>query len=331
MKLRRLPINEAPPISDYLPDEFKQQARSSAVTQNPAERQEKMSQMMRAMMELPSSESANKEELEDLAVEALFRMYPDLEEMVVDGKIIIDAKLGSGGGGRITQQSYSPAELEKVKEKNPQFSELQKKRHYINAMTQGKSWVDGFNYVTVFMADELSDIDPNLYDKYRDFTKGISDYYWVNSDMLERMASQASGRLAYVDVQPTPDGKIKIEARAPFLPLLVHELIKGAEYYKSAFSLPKDPELRKALVKTTDIHKHEIQNMNYGRAIVNKMRELLNKYVNGYKPYMEVHVVSQLEMLPEGDFNQIMDGIVNNDNKMIMRFAAFAEKIVKEL
>jgi len=286
---------------------------------------------MRAMMELPSSESANKEELEDLAVEALFRMYPDLEEMVVDGKIIIDAKLGSGGGGRITQQSYSPAELEKVKEKNPQFSELQKKRHYINAMTQGKSWVDGFNYVTVFMADELSDIDPNLYDKYRDFTKGISDYYWVNSDMLERMASQASGRLAYVDVQPTPDGKIKIEARAPFLPLLVHELIKGAEYYKSAFSLPKDPELRKALVKTTDIHKHEIQNMNYGRAIVNKMRELLNKYVNGYKPYMEVHVVSQLEMLPEGDFNQIMDGIVNNDNKMIMRFAAFAEKIVKEL
>ena len=331
MKLRRLPINEAPPISDYLPDEFKQQARSSAVTQNPAERQEKMSQMMRAMMELPSSESANKEELEELAVEALFRMYPDLEEMVVDGKIIIDAKLGSGGGGRITQQSYSPAELEKVKEKNPQFSELQKKRHYINAMTQGKSWVDGFNYVTVFMADELSDIDPNLYDKYRDFTKGISDYYWVNSDMLERMASQASGRLAYVDVQPTPDGKIKIEARAPFLPLLVHELIKGAEYYKSAFSLPKDPELRKALVKTTDIHKHEIQNMNYGRAIVNKMRELLNKYVNGYKPYMEVHVVSQLEMLPEGDFNQIMDGIVNNDNKMIMRFAAFAEKIVKEL
>jgi hypothetical protein len=329
--MKRRFLNEAPPIGDYLPDEFKQQARRSSTTEDPREAQQKMMQMGRAMSELPRIESKDKEKLEELAVEALFRMYPDLEDMVNQGSIVIDAKLGQGSGGRTTPQTMSPTELSKVKEKNPQFSQLEKKRHYINAMTQGKSWIEGFNYVTNFMDEELDAINPQLYSQYRDFTRGISDYYWMNADMLERMASQASGRIAYVDVTPTADGKIKIEARAPFLPLLVHELVKGAEYYKSAFSLPKDNELRKALVKTTDVHKHEIQNMNYGRAIVNKMREILNSHVKGYKPYMEVHIVSDFEMLPEDDFIEMMDGIVNNDNRAIMRFAVFAEKVVKKL
>lgn len=329
--MRKNIINEKSPIGDYLPDEFKQQARRDATTQNPSEMQQKVSAMYSAMSELPRMESQNKTELEELAVEALFRMYPDLEDMVNQGKIIIDAKLGQGSGGRTTSQTYPESELKKVKEKNPQFTELQKKRHYQNAITQGKAWIEGFNYVTFFMEDELESIDPKLYEKYRDFAKGISDFYWMNSSNLERMASQASGRIAYVDVQPTGDGKIKIEARAPFLSLLVHELVKGAEYYKSAFSLPKDPELRKALVKTTDTHKHEIQNMNYGRAIVNKMRQILSNQVKGYKPYMEVHIVSELDMLPENEFNEIMDGIVQNNQKAIIKFAVMAEKIVKEL
>lgn len=329
--MKRITINEKSPIGDYLPDEFKQQARQDATSQNPSEVQQKISKLFSAMSELPGIESSNKKELEDLAVEALFRMYPDLEDMVNQGRIIIDAKLGQGSGGRITNQSYPESELKKIKEKNPQFSELQKKRHYQNAIVQGKSWIEGFNYVTFFMEDEIESINPKLYEKYRDFAKGISDYYWMNASNLERMASQASGRIAYVDVQPTGDGKIKIEARAPFLPLLVHELVKGAEYYKSAFSLPKDPELRKALVKTTDTHKHEIQNMNYGRAIVNKMRQILSNKVNGYKPYMEVHIVSDLDMLPETEFNQIMDGIVQDDQQMITKFVIFAEKVVKEL
>lgn len=318
------------PVGDYLPDEFKRSARESGMIQDPAEKREKQQAMMSAMSQLPQIERANKSELEDLAVEAVFRIYPDLKTMVDAGKIVIDAKLESSSG-RFTSQSVPQSQIEKVKEKNPNFSELQKKRNYINAITQGKSWIEGFNYVTNFMDEELDQINPQLYDKYRDFTRGISDFYWSNADMLERMAANSTGRMAYVDVTRTGDGKVKIEARAPFLPLLVHELVKGAEYMKSAYSLPKDPELRQALLKTTDTHKHEIQNMNYGRSIVNKMRSILGTRVNGYEPYMEVHIVSELEMLPETEFNRIMDGIISDDKDAMREFVVFAERVVKEM
>lgn len=329
MAIRRR-IHEAP-VGDYLPDEFKNQARQAGTTQDRQEKMQKMGNLMRVMNELPGVERENKQELEELAQEAVFRIYPALKQMVDSGKVIIDAKIVSSPGGRQTPQNISPREVEKVKEKNPNFSALEKKRHFQNAQTQARAWIDGFNYVTNFMDEELDAIDPQLYNKYRDFTKGISDFYWDNADMLERMASMGAGRIAYCDVLPMVGGKVKIEARAPHFPLLVHELIKGAEYYKTAHSLPKDPELRKALVKSTDTHKHEIQNMNFGRELVNRMRNILGTKVNGYKPYMEIHISTQMDNLPEDEYNEFMDAIVNNDTQGINEFVKFAENIVRQL
>ena len=80
-------------------------------------------------------------------------------------------------------------------------------------------------------------IDPSLYDSYMKFVNGASRFYWENTDMLERMASQGAGRMAYCDVYPSNEnpGTWVIEAGAPHLPLLMHELIKGAEYYESQY------------------------------------------------------------------------------------------------
>lgn len=330
MNRRRL-LYEAPPVGDYLPDEFKQQAKRAGTTQDSAEKRQKIGNMMQVMQNLPNIERSNKTELEDLAVEALYRIYPALKQMVDDGKVEMDAKIVSSPGGRQTTQTIPASEIERVKEKNPNFSALEKKRHFQNAQTQARAWIDGFNYVTNFMDEELDAINPQLYNQYRDFTKGISDFYWENADMLERMASTGAGRIAYCDVLPMEGGKVKIEARAPHFPLLLHELIKGAEYYKTAASLPKDKDLRKALVKSTDTHKHEIQNMNYGREIVNRMRGILSNRVKGYLPYMEIQISTQMDMLPEDKYNEFMDAIVNNDENGIIRFIVFAENIVKQL
>ena len=324
-------LYESPPVGDYLPDEFKQQAKLAGTTQDRDEKSQRRNKLMSVMQNLPNLERENKEELQDLAIEAIFRIYPTLKKMVDAGKVIIDAKLVSNPGGRQTQQNFPTKEIEKVKEKTPNFSALEKKRHFQNAQTQARAWIDGFNYVSNFMDEELDAIDPQLYDKYRDFTKGISDFYWDNADMLERMASNGAGRIAYCDVLPMEDGKVKIEARAPHFPLLVHELVKGAEYYKTAASLPKDPEVRQAIIKSTDTHKHEIQNINYGREIVNRMRGILAKRVKGYLPNMEIQISTQMDMLPEDKYNEYMDAIVNNDNDGILGFIIFAEKIVKQL
>lgn len=328
--MRKKNLFEAP-IADYLPDEFKQFARQSAKESEEAGTPANTMEFQRLMMGLPSIERANKNELVDLAVKSFYEMYPDIESWVKQGRIIVDADLGGGSGGRSLPQTISPQQIEKAKELDPDFEERVKMRHYQNAFTQGKAWVNGFNYVFK-IEDELENIDPRLYDMYRSFGKGASKFYWENTEMLERMAAQATGRVAYCDVTFQPDGKVKIEARAPVFPLLLHELVKGGEYYRSLFSLPKNREVSKVLTSTTDVHKHEIKNMNYGRAIVNRIREILNNKVKGYTPDMEPHLMSELEdELSPKEFNEIMDGIVKNDDKKILNFIVKCERIVKEL
>jgi len=174
MKRRRL-IYEAP-VSDYLPDEFKNQARLAGTSANRQEKMQKLQALQTAMYSIPNLEKDKKEELEELAVNVVLDKYPSLKKMVDVGKIIIDAKIGGGGGGRTTSQHVEPSFLKKQKEKNPNFSSLEKKRHFQNAQTQGRAWIDGFNSI-LFVEDELDSIDPKLYDTYRDFTKGWVEWH----------------------------------------------------------------------------------------------------------------------------------------------------------
>jgi hypothetical protein len=282
------------------------------------------------MFTAPQLEGDDKQKLVSLAKKALFRIYPDLKEAVKGGHVIIDADLSGGSGGRTTPQKISPSEVERVSTKYPQFSELKKKREYTNAMTQGKSWDTGFNYIYA-LRDELENINPELYDTYVDFIEGASEYYFNNTEQLERMASQTSGRVAYVDVSRDEDGTVRIEARAPLFPLLLHELVKGAEYFRSSHSLPKEKELRQTLLKTTDTHKGEIQSMNYGRFIVRKMREFLGDNVSEYQPSIEVNIVNELESLPEREFNELMDGFLNNEQAAYNKLKRLAEDVIKDL
>jgi hypothetical protein len=110
----------------------------------------------------------------------------------------------------------------------------------------------------------------------------------------------------------------------------MHELVKGAEYYKSMFSLPKDAELRKAIVKSADTHKHEIQNMNFGREIVNRLRNIFST-IDGYRPNMEIYISTQMDELNENEYNEYMDAVVNNDQSGIDKLKSFAKKIVDRL
>lgn len=316
-------------LSDFLPDEFKKKSKESAL-ERVREKGASSSKFVNSMFTAPQLEGADKQKLVSLAKKALFRIYPDLKEAVRGGHVIIDADLSGGSGGRTTPQKISPSEVERVSTKYPQFAELKKKREYTNAMTQGKSWDTGFNYIYA-LRDELESINPELYDTYVDFIEGASEYYFNNTEQLERMAAQTSGRVAYVDVTRDDDGTVRIEARAPLFPLLLHELVKGAEYFRSSHSLPKEKELRQTLLKTTDTHKGEIQSMNYGRFIVRKMREFLGDNVSEYQPSMEVNIVNELESLPEREFNELMDGFLNNEQAAYNKLKRLAEDVIKDL
>jgi hypothetical protein len=81
----------------------------------------------------------------------------------------------------------------------------------------------------------------------------------------------------------------------------------------------------------TDVHKHEIQNMNYGRALWSKIRYLLEEFVSGYDTSMENDLAFELEGLGPQVYNKFMDGIVSDNNKIIQEFIAKCEEIVEHL
>ena len=272
------------------------------------------------------------QDIKELAIKSFFKLRPWVKKFVDKGKVELDVELGMGQGGRMKPQTANRREVESAMEKDPEFEDSIKKRNFTNARTQGKAWLDGFGAIKK-MESEIKSIDPSLYDNYSKFVSGASRFYWENSDMLERMASSGAGRVAYCDVYPSKSkpGTWVFEVRAPHLPLLMHELIKASEYYESLFSLPKDVDLGNTIMNVADTHKHEIQNMNYGRFLWSKIRYFLEEFVDGYDSSMESDLTMMIEDLPAKDYNRFMDGIVNDDNKIIGEFIKFCEDAVKEL
>lgn len=316
-------------LSDFLPDEFKKKSKESAL-ERVREKGASTGKFVNAMFTAPQLEGTDKQKLVSLAKKSLFKLYPDLKEAVNSGHVIIDADLSGGSGGRKTSQKISPSEVERISTKYSEFPELKKKREYQNAMTQGQAWDTGFNYIYA-LRDELENINPELYDTYVDFIEGASEYYFNNTEQLERMASQTSGRVAYVDVSRDEDGTVRIEARAPLFPLLLHELVKGAEYFRSSRFLPKEKELRQTLLKTTDTHKGEIQSMNYGKAIIRVMKDFFAKEIPSYQPIMFVHIANEIDSLPAREFNELMDGLVKEEKSALDKLKRLAEDVIKDL
>jgi hypothetical protein len=321
------------PVGDYLPDEFKKGAREASrrIYDDPTNPAPSSNEVGMLMMGLPRMEEGKQQQLLSLAMNTFYEMYPEIKKLVDKGKIKMDVALGSAGG-RMKKQQPSKSEIEKAKKEDPEFEERIKQRHFINAKTQGKAWLDGFGSIKK-MEDKIKAIDPNLYKNYDGFVRGASRYYWENSEFLEKMASSGAGRMAYCDVylDKSNPGTWIIEVRAPHLPLLMHELVKGANYYDSLFSLPGKKELGDTLMNITDVHKHEIQNMNFGRSVVSKIRYILEEFVSGYDPSMESDLTFQIEALGPKIYNRYMDGIVNDSNKIIREFIAKCEEIVESL
>lgn len=322
------------PVSDYLPDEFKKKSKeaSQRLYDDPSDPSLSTSDTIGLMYNTPNYERGKGQQLVNLAVETFYDMYPRIKKLVDQGKIRMDVGLSTQPGGRMKTQTPSQTTINKMSEEDPEFEERVKQRHFINAKTQGKAWLDGFGAIKK-VKGKLDSIDPKLFPVYDTLVKGLSRYYWENTEKLEQLASEGSLRVAYCDVYPdkTKQGVWVIEVRAPIFPLLMHELVKGAEYYDSLFSLPGKKELGDVLMSVTDVHKHEIQNMNYGRALWSKIRYFLEEFVDGYDVSMENDLAFELEGLGPKVYNRYMDGIVNDDNKVIGEFITKCEEIVKTL
>lgn len=326
------------PISDFLPDDVKSRIERTAknLYDNPENKAPSSQEFSSLMFNLPSVESQHRDDLQRLALVTFFNMYPHIKKGVDSGKIKVNAILGQGSGGRKMSQETPTSKIEKVKQEDSNFDERVKQRHIQNALTQGAAWRDGFNSVNS-IENELNSIDPRLVDLYTKFGAGASRFYWENTAQLERMAQSVTGRVAYCDVYLNKDGVWVIDAAAPNFPLLMHELVKGARYYDSIFTLPKNKEVGDTVMSVADAHKHEIKNMNYGRALIEQLRFLWEMECEGYnreiEPDLLLMLAQEFEGKPNGvnEYNDMMLGVFKNDKKQINKFLDLSQEIIDDL
>jgi len=323
------------PISDYLPDDVKNRIERTAknLYDNPENKAPSSQEFTSLMFGLPNIESSHKSDLQDLALVTFFNMYPHIKNGVDNGKIKVNAILGQGSGGRRLSQEIPTTKIEKAKQVDSSFDERIKQRHIQNALTQGAAWRDGFNAVNN-IEDELNSIDPRLVDLYKKFGSGASRFYWENTAQLERMAQSVTGRVAYCDVYLDKNGVWIIDAAAPNFLLLMHELVKGARYYDSIFTLPKNKEVGDTIMGVADAHKHEIKNMNYGRALIEQLRFLWDMELDGYSHEIEPDLLLMLAQEFEGkpdDYNKMMLGVFKNDKEQIDRFLDLSQEIIDDI
>jgi hypothetical protein len=121
-----------------------------------------------------------------------------------------------------------------------------------------------------------------------------------------------------MDITPDSEtpGNWIILVRAPFFPLLMHELQKAGRYFNSILYMPKDKAVNNALTKTTDTHKHEIKNMITGREISSKLKYLWRTMIDDYESWMDNSIQTQFNKMANDNpklFNEIMyDGVLGN-------------------
>ena len=257
-------------------------------------------QMMSRIPYIMQIEAANKEELEQLAIQA--SLY---ETEVPEGWVDIQANLGVPID--VSNFRYQPEEPkddeedeEEKKEKlklssfdideltDEEQLELEKhKRNIINAIIQGAAKRGHYIFQKPNIKRALDRINPELFSLYLAIM-AVNDYmYFTQEQMIEMMSQTGQGVAGKVELDPDEDGEegdedgegegegesdTVIKADGLIFPILCHEIIKGIEESKGRHGLPKEPGMREKVQGQVDTLANEPMQLRIGPEIVEKIR-----------------------------------------------------------
>lgn len=288
-------------------------------------------EMMAKLPNIMRIESANKEQLEQLAVEVC------LEETETPSDWYqIDAKLGmpQAGGFRMGGQEDegeeemdfgSDFDIEQF-EKQDQLELEKHKRNIINAIIQGAAKKGHYLFQKPSIKSRLDAIDPSLYRDYLGIM-AINDFlYFSMEQMIEMMSQTGQGvagkvQLGDADEEYQEEGAdTKIMATGLIFPILCHEIIKGLEEAKGRHGLPQDAETRQKVMQSTDTLSNEPMQLRVGPEIVEKLRnalpdEIFDESNKGLINWFHI----SLYKLPAEDFLEIIGNIISTDNSKVSR------------
>jgi len=279
-------------------DKLKQSANIPNLSPNAV--QSLYMQMMSRIPYIMQIEAANKEELEQLAIEASLD-----ETQVPEGWVDIQANLGVPID--VSNFRYQPEdpkddeedeEEKKEKLKLSSFDvdeltdeeqlELEKhKRNIINAIIQGAAKRGHYIFQKPNIKRALDRINPELFSLYLAIM-AVNDYmYFTQEQIIEMMSQTGQGVAGKVELDPDEDGEegdedgegegegesdTVIKADGLIFPILCHEIIKGIEESKGRHGLPKESGMREKVQGQVDTLANEPMQLRIGPEIVEKIR-----------------------------------------------------------
>jgi hypothetical protein len=305
-------------------------------------------EMMRKLPNVMRIESANRDELIELAKEA------SLDEAEVPSDWYqIEATLGmpNTDNFRMAPEDDEEDEEEKEELEFPSFDiedltdeeilELEKhKRNIVNALIQGAAKKGHYLFQKPEIKSRLDAIDPSLYRDYLGIM-AINDFmYFSMEQMIEMMSQTGQGvagkvELGDADDEDGEEGEekpdTKIMATGLIFPILCHEIIKGLEEAKGRHGLPSEPGMRQKVLGQTDTLSNEPMQLRIGPEIVEKIRFALPEDVFDpeYKGLINwFHIL--LYQIPAQEFLEIIGNAISEDSSKLGKAKSRFEEIVKE-
>ena len=312
-------------------------------------------EMMRKLPNIMRIESAHREELEQLAIDASL----EESEVPVDW-YKIEAYLNrepiDTSNFRMKPEDDEDEEEEKDEENEleiPSFEiedltkdeifELEKhKRNIINAIIQGAAKKGHYIFQKPDIKARLDEIDPSLYRDYLGIM-AINDFlYFTMEQMIEMMSQTGQGVAGKVELdsndedgedgedgEENPDTVIK--AFGMIFPILCHEIIKGLEEAKGRHGLPKDPEMAQRVMGQTDVLSNEPMQLRIGPEIVERIRFALPDKM--YEPENKglinwFHTL--LYQIEAQEFLDIIGNAVSEDSSKVAKAKSKFEEIMRE-
>jgi hypothetical protein len=308
-------------------------------------------EMMRKLPNVMRIESANRDELIELAKEA------SLDEAEVPSDWYqIEATLGMPNADNFRMAPEDDEEDEDEEEKEelefPSFDiedltdeeilELEKhKRNIVNALIQGAAKKGHYLFQKPEIKSRLDAIDPSLYRDYLGIM-AINDFMYFSMEQMIEMMSQTgqgvAGKVELGDADDEDGGEegeekpdTKIMATGLIFPILCHEIIKGLEEAKGRHGLPSEPGMRQKVLGQTDTLSNEPMQLRIGPEIVEKIRFALPEDVFDpeYKGLINwFHIL--LYQIPAQEFLEIIGNAISEDSSKLGKAKSRFEEIVKK-
>ena len=314
-------------------------------------------QMMSRLPYIMQIEADNKEELEQLAIDASLD-----ETQVPEGWVDIQANLGVPID--VSNFRYQPEEPkddeedeEEKKEKlklssfdvdeltDEEQLELEKhKRNIINAIIQGAAKRGHYIFQKPSIKRALDRINPELFPLYLAIM-AVNDYmYFTQEQMIEMMSQTGQGVAGKVELDPDEDGEegdeggegegesdTVIKADGLIFPILCHEIIKGIEESKGRHGLPKEPGMREKVQGQVDTLANEPMQLRIGPEIVEKIRHSLpdQMFDEDNKGLINwFHIL--LYQIEATEFLEIIGNAISDEKSKNQRATQRFEEIMKE-